>query len=175
VARSWSLTSRVKQIFSLTSNYLFFHSQLLYSLIVIKLYLAGKTIQQKLKSMRAPEFIKHKGETIYFMDFEGLKTLEDFKGLIDASKKHIRNQPPKSVVALTSMEGMHFSKEIRDMISDFIGGNKPYMKVSAVYGISGLLRVVYNGVTRLTGRDVRAFESREKALEWLTSKQTADV
>lgn len=125
--------------------------------------------------MRTPVFIKHRGESIYFMDFEGLKTLEEFKYLIDASKKHIRNQPPKSVVALTSMEGMHFNKDIRDMIADFIGGNKAFMKVSAVYGINGLLRIVYNGVTKLTGRDVRAFDSKEKALEWLTSRQTAEV
>lgn len=125
--------------------------------------------------MRTPVFIKHKGESIYFMDFEGLKTLEDFKGLIDASKNHIRSQAPNSVVALTSMEGMHFNKDIRDMIADFIGGNKPYMKVSAVYGINGLLRIVYNGVTKLTGRDVRAFDTKEKALEWLTSRQTVDV
>jgi hypothetical protein len=125
--------------------------------------------------MRTPTFIKHKGEAIYFMDFEGLKTLEDFKYLIEASKKYIRNQPPNSVVALTSMEGMHFNKDIRDMIADFIGGNKPYMKVSAVYGINGLLRIVYNGVTKLTGRDVRAFETKEKALDWLTSRQSVAV
>lgn len=125
--------------------------------------------------MRTPVFIKHKGESIFFMDFEGLKTVEDFKYLIEASKKHIRSQPPNSVVALTSMEGMHFNKEIRDMIADFIGGNKAFMKISAVYGINGLLRVVYNGVTKLTGRDVRAFETKEKALDWLTSRQTVNI
>lgn len=122
--------------------------------------------------MRTPVIINHKGKSICFMDFEGLKAVEDFKYMIDASIKHIRSQPQNSVIALTSMEGMHFNSEIRSMISNFIDGNKSYMKLSAVYGVNGLIRAIYNGVTKLTGRDVRAFDTKEEALEWLTSEQT---
>jgi hypothetical protein len=124
---------------------------------------------------RAPELIKHKGESIFFIDFEGLKTPEEFKNMIDQCIAYIRSQRPNSVVALTSMKGMHFNKDIRDLISDFISGNKPYMKISAAYGVNGLLRIVYNGVTKFTGRDVRAFETKEQALEWLVAKQEAKV
>ncbi len=125
--------------------------------------------------MNKPVLIRHKGQQIFYIDFEGLRTKEEFEENIGYCKQYIRNQPKGSVVALTNMQGMHFNKDVRDQISDFISGNKDYMKYSAVYGISGLLRVVYNGVTRLTGRDVRAFETKDQALEWLTSKHEVNV
>jgi len=121
--------------------------------------------------MNKPEIIYHANQRIFSINFEGLKTAEEFAMVIKLSKDYIRNQPKSSVVALTNMQGMHFNKEVRDLIAEFISGNKPYMKVSAAFGIGPLLRIVYNGVTKLTGRDVRAFDTKEQALNWLISRQ----
>ena len=65
---------------------------------------------------------------------------------------------------------MHFSNEIKDLFSDFIKGNKPYVKASAVVGLSGLQQILYNGLMKITGRDIKSFNSLQTAKDWLTEK-----
>lgn len=120
--------------------------------------------------MRKPELISYKGKTISYMDFSNLKTIDEIDSLIKLSKAYIHNQTTFSVLALTNIDGIHFNSNIKGMFSDFVGSNKPFVKASAVIGISGLVRIVYNAVTRLNGRDVRSFDTDILAKEWLASK-----
>lgn len=47
---------------------------------------------------------------------------------------------------------------------------KKHMKCSAVLGISGLKKILFDGYNRATGStNVKAFNSREEALDWLVS------
>ena len=62
---------------------------------------------------------------------------------------------------------MHFNTEIKNAFSDFINGNRLYVVAGAVIGLSGLQRILYNGLMKLTGRDIRTFESKNEAIEWL--------
>lgn len=104
------------------------------------------------------------------MDFTNLNNPLDIKNLINESVRYIRIQPISSVLTLTNIQGMHFSKEIKDLFNDFIKGNKPYVKASAVIGMSGMQQIVYNGLMRVTGRDIKAFASAEEAKNWLAGK-----
>lgn len=119
--------------------------------------------------MAEPRTIIHKGKTIYFMDFAGIKTPEEFNHVFDVSIKYIRSQPPKSVLALSNLTGIHFNSDIRNNFTVFIKGNEPYIKASAVYGVSGLIKVVYQAVTKITGRNVKALDTAELAKDWLVS------
>ena len=109
------------------------------------------------------------------MDFSGLRNTEEITSLLNLSKAYIRSQPEKSLLVLTNIEGMHFNNEVKTMFSDFVSGNKPYVKASAVYGISGLQRIIYNGVMRITGRDIRSFDTLSLGKEWLVSFQLSAV
>lgn len=125
--------------------------------------------------MRKPEITSYKGTSIFYMDFSGLRTTEEIEKLLAQSKAYIRSQPEKSLLILTNIEVMHFNNEVKAMFSEFISGNKPYVKASAVYGISGLQRIVYNGIMRLTGRDIRSFETLTLGKEWLISFELSAV
>lgn len=115
--------------------------------------------------MRKPELVNYKEKSIFYMDFSGLRNTEEITALLNQSKEYIRSQPERSLLVLTNIEGMHFNNEVKTMFSDFVSGNKPYVKASAVYGISGLQRIIYNGVMRITGRDIRSFDT----LSWVKS------
>ncbi len=119
--------------------------------------------------MRKPELIKYNGRTFFFMDFTNMKSCEDVDNLIKHSVDYIRSQPENSVLTLTNISGMHFNGDIKNAFSDFLKGNKPFVKAGAVVGIGGLQRIVYNGVMKLTGRDLRSFETLDQAQDWLAT------
>jgi len=114
--------------------------------------------------------ILHQGKSIYYMDFTGLTDEREIKQIIDKSAEFIRSQSPKSVLTLTNLEGMHFNSTIKELFSEFISGNKPHIKASAVVGLSGLQRIIYNGVMKITGRDIRSFDNINVAKDWLIAK-----
>lgn len=125
--------------------------------------------------MNKPEIINYKGKSIYYMDFSGLRNTEDITSVLSLCKEYIHSQREKSLLILTNIEGMHFNNEVKTLFSEFVSGNKPYVKASAVYGISGLQRIVYNGVMRLTGRDIRSFDTLSLGKEWLISFELSEV
>jgi hypothetical protein len=117
--------------------------------------------------MERTKLINHKGKNIYFMDFSDIKSINEISEIISTSIAYIRKQPSSSVIGLTNLTNMAFSNEIKNSFATFLSGNKPYMKKSAVFGMSGLARIVFNGLMRITGRDVRSFEKMEEAKEFL--------
>jgi hypothetical protein len=120
--------------------------------------------------MARTQQITHKGKTIFFMDFSNLNIVEDINRVIGESIQHIRTKPMNSLYCLTNISGMHFSSEIKDLFQNFVKGNKPYVKASSVVGLSGLQQIVYNGLMKITGRDIKSFSTLEEAKDWLASK-----
>ena len=111
--------------------------------------------------------IFHSGKKIFYMDFTNLTNAQEINGVINESVKHIRSQPFGSTLTLTDLNGMHFSNEIKDLFSDFIKGNKPYVKAGAVVGLNGLQQILYNGLMKITGRDIKSFSNSQSAKDWL--------
>jgi hypothetical protein len=120
--------------------------------------------------MSKTQTLVHNGKTIYHMDFSNLNNPLEIQNLIKESVRFIRLQPPSSVLTLTNIQGMHFNTEIKELFNDFIKGNKPYVKAGAVIGISGMQQILYNGLMKVTGRDIKAFDKAEEAKNWLTCK-----
>lgn len=120
--------------------------------------------------MKKPELVSYKGKSIFYMDFVGLRELSEIEEVIRLSKDYIRFQPEKSILTLTNIQGMHFNNEIKNIFSEFIKGNKPYVIGGAVVGVSGLQSIVFNGIMKITGRDIRSLETLDLAKEWLVSK-----
>ena len=117
--------------------------------------------------MSGTNFINFQGKKIFYMDFSNLKTREEIKKVMDASIAFIRSQPTHSVIALTNLENMFFNNDIRNDFQEFLKGNKPYIKTSAVFGMSGLARFLFNSLMKITGREVRSFENMSEAQDFL--------
>jgi hypothetical protein len=120
--------------------------------------------------MAKPQHLVHNRKPIFHMDFSNLKNTVEIKSLINESIRFIRVQPPTSLLTLTNIQGMHFSNEIKELFTDFVKGNKPYVKAGAVIGMSGMQQIVYNGLMKITGRDIKAFSTAEEAKNWLVGK-----
>ena len=100
--------------------------------------------------MREPQFISREGIPILNVDFSNMKTKEEVLDLISLAKKSISIRPPKSIFTLTNLSNMYFNTEVYTAISDYARMNEPYVKASAVVGLSGLMMIFYNGFLKLS-------------------------
>ena len=114
-------------------------------------------------------FIHHRGKPILFLDFSHCSTDEVFK-TIDEAKQIIRTQPQKSVLTLTDVTNTKYNMETTQAMKELANGNKPYVKAGAVVGIDGLKKIIYEAVTRFSGRNIPVFDDVEKAKDWLVEQ-----
>jgi len=117
--------------------------------------------------MSRTQSINFKGKSIFFMDYTGLRSEAEIKSVIEEAKSFIRKQPLGSTISLANINQMHFNNQIKDLFMDLVKGNKPYMKASAIVGVTGLKQILFNGIMKMSGRDVKSFDNEDQAKEWL--------
>lgn len=120
--------------------------------------------------MNRTQQFEYMGKVIFQMDFTNVNSIEQIVGIINDGKDHIRSQPKGSVLTLTNITGMHFNNEIKALFQEFINENKPYVKAGAVVGINGLQQIIYNGLMKITGREIKSFPNSESAKAWLAER-----
>lgn len=125
--------------------------------------------------MREPKIITRDGISFIYVDFSNMKTKEEIFDMIEKSKRKICYQRPKSVLVVTNLSNMYFNTEIFNAITQYAKGNAPFVKASAVIGLGGLMQIFYNSFLKISGRDVRAFNSEEEAISYLQKFKTETV
>jgi hypothetical protein len=113
--------------------------------------------------------IKFKGKTISLVDLSNGKSDEAIKTLQIAQKK-IATMAPKSALILTDETNGEVTKEIVSAIMDFAKNNTPYVKASAVTGAEKLKALLLTNLSTTVGRDIKNFENRSQAMDWLASQ-----
>lgn len=112
-------------------------------------------------------FFSHLSNEIMFADYRECPTTELQLQLLEnvASKM----QGKSDVRLLVDYEGVSGGVEYMTRVKHL--GNtvfKEHMRCSAVLGITGLKKILFNGYNRATGAtNVKAFDTRDEALEWL--------
>ena len=119
--------------------------------------------------MRTPQIISYKNHSVVYLDFSNLRSRDEVNDLIGKAIAEIRRRPLKSVLTLTNIEGMYFNNTIFSAFSKYVRENTPYVKASAVVGMTGLIAIMYNGFVKVTGREVKAFRTETDALEYLAN------
>jgi hypothetical protein len=120
--------------------------------------------------MKKTQIIIHQGKNVFYMDFSKLNTVEEIRTVMNDAKEFIYKQPLSTVFALSNIDGMHFNNQIKDLFAEFVKENKPYIKASALIGMNGLKQIVFNGLMRITGRDIKSFSTIDEAKNWLISQ-----
>jgi hypothetical protein len=133
---------------------------------------AGEAIlrQQVMHTLRTPRMIEYKHIQIIYIDFSNIRKPEDIYSQMEIASNFIRKYPPKSLYTLTNLAGMHFNNDIFTRFTAYAKSNTPFVKGGAVIGMTGMMQIFYNGFTRMTGRDIKAFSSEIEAKEYLAGK-----
>lgn len=116
--------------------------------------------------MEPASFITHQGKRVLLIDFAGCAP-EDFVERIARVREVVDDQPPASLLILTDVTGASFNSGTNALMKSYSKANSPFVKRSAVVGATGLRRIILQGVRVFTGRDIRPFDDRESALNWL--------
>jgi hypothetical protein len=116
--------------------------------------------------------ITHQGKKIICLDVAGLKLadMDEFKRLVEHAKSLIAQQPPHSVLLMSLFADTGFNTETAAVMGDYADHNTPYVKASALVGISGVQKVVLAAIKALTGRDFYIADSIEEAQDWLVKQ-----
>jgi len=80
-------------------------------------------------------------------------------------------EPLKSVRLLADVTDAHFTSEGVNVLKEFSKAITPHVIASANVGVTGLKKVIVLSLIKLSGRDLRLFDNKEDALEWLISQQ----
>lgn len=111
-------------------------------------------------------FIEHKGRRVLFINYSHCDVAM-LKAVAEEGHRVIAREQPNSVLTLNDVTGTNFDKESVAVLQAMVAGNAPYVRRAAVIGISGLQRLIYEGVQAFSRRRIPLFESRQQALDWL--------
>ncbi len=115
--------------------------------------------------------ITHRGCPILFTDYSRFIRWEDWHALIEAELQLMPQEPLGSVRALAVFTGSRFSDEVFEALTRLATANRPYMKASALVGLSALQRAVFlKGIERTANRAFGLFDTVEEALDWLVEQ-----
>jgi len=116
--------------------------------------------------MERVKFIKHNWRQLLLLDFSNCGADEAIKTIAEASEV-IRLQTANSLLILTDVTNARYNLEVVEKLKDFTNANTPYVRASAVVGLDGLKKIVYNAVVMFSKRKISVFEDIEKAKDWL--------
>jgi hypothetical protein len=116
--------------------------------------------------------ISHRGCTILYTDYSDFSTFDEWRALVDAEREMMPKERPGSVLALAVFTGSRLSASAFGAIKDLAVHNKPYIKASALVGLSPLQQAVFlKGIERTSDRSFGLFDSVEEAMDWLADRQ----
>lgn len=113
--------------------------------------------------------ISHKGQSILFVDYSNVGPA-DLDDILSQARPMIDASQPNSVRLLSDFTQVTYDKEATAKMKKFAQLNTPYIKASAIVGITGLKKVIYTGVVRATGRNIHLCKTLDEAKDWLASQ-----
>jgi hypothetical protein len=120
--------------------------------------------------MNRVEFIVHKGVRILDLDLRGSKDINQSIAAFQLAQKLATQEPLKSLHLLTDVTDAHYTSEGVAVMKEFSKATTPHMKASAAVGVSGLKKIIVQSLMKLAGRDIKLFDTREEALDWLAGQ-----
>ena len=124
--------------------------------------------------MERVRFITYRGRRILFMDYSELQDPEEILRLIENVKEIVAQQPENSVLGLVYVRGANITNTVKEAMKHGSLQNKPYVRATAVVGMSPVQRLVYEAVRLFSKREnFCAFDDLAPAKEWLVEQEAA--
>jgi hypothetical protein len=121
--------------------------------------------------MERTRFVDHRGTRVLVLDYAGARDPEETIRAIEHSKTVVAQHPPKSLLILTNVRDARYNAAVLQALKELARHDEPYVKASAIVGMSGLHRIAYQAVILFTKRNIQVFEHESEALDWLVSQR----
>lgn len=115
------------------------------------------------------EFIEYKGKKILYANYDGLKTVEKVMENLQLLESALAKCAVKQLV-LGNFNDTFVSPQFIQKMTHLAKNYFP-IKVSrsAVFGVKGIKRVLYEGYLKVTGDPMKAFDTELDAKEYLVA------
>lgn len=120
--------------------------------------------------MERTRFTEHQGKRILLLDYAGVRDPEEALREIQHSRAVVAAQPPASLLVMTLVRDARYNAAVLQGMKDLAAHNAPYVKASAVVGMSGLHRIAYQAVILFSKRNIKVFDEESEALDWLVTQ-----
>ena len=107
---------------------------------------------------------------IVLQDFTGVTDTAEALQLIARARAFIERQPRGSTLVLTDVAGSRFNQKVIDAMKELAEHHKPWIKASALVGLTPLMSIVFRMVVALTRREIRVCGSRLEAMAYLKAQ-----
>lgn len=112
-------------------------------------------------------FIEYKGKRILLEDLSNAKDENELITWMWKAEEVVHQQPPKSLLVVVDMTNTHYGPNATNASKTAAKSNTPYIKASAMVGVSKLMEIIVQSLRVVTGRNLVCFPTREAAYEWL--------
>lgn len=114
------------------------------------------------------KWIEHKGKQIFFQDFSNLQyNTEAIKQELEQVQAEVLSHPKDSLLILSDFRGTQITSESMPILDKASAETKDYVHKTAVLGVTGIKRVMADLLTRVTGQQLKYFNTEYAAKEWL--------
>jgi len=105
---------------------------------------------------------------IVLQDFSNIAQPYEAIAAIAEARAFMQTRPrDRSTLLLTNFTGSIYNQEVTDAMRQLAKDYQPYVRASAVYGVTPIMRVILRAVMALTGRDIRLFATHDDAVAYL--------
>jgi len=106
---------------------------------------------------------------VLLIDVSGFANPSEALPFIDEAKITVSGQPLRSVYCLVDVTGSRFNVDVVEAMKELATHDRPYVIASAVVGVAGLMRVIFESVLAFSARkNLKSFPSRGEAFTWLS-------
>lgn len=120
--------------------------------------------------MERTRFVDHAGTRILVLDFSGMRDAEEALGEIGRARAEVAKHPPSSLRVMTVVRDARYNTAVLQAMKELAAHNAPYVRASAVVGMSGLHRIAYSAVILFSKRNIQIFDDEAAALDWLAGQ-----
>jgi len=116
------------------------------------------------------EEFQQDGKNFIYFNIAGLSNNDQVERFAAAAMELIKKYQPKSVYVITSRLEF-FDTRTKEICSEWIVFNKPYVIASALVSINGITRMVAKSIYKRAERELAPpFISRDEAVAWLLTQ-----
>jgi hypothetical protein len=135
-----------------------------------KMKFLSKNISKEEITVPRVEFILYKGVRILDLDVRDSRDVDQNIEAFRLAEELAMKEPLKSLRLLTDVTNALYTVEEESVLNEFSKSTTPYMKASAVVGVTDFKWTKVKTLIKLTGRDIKLFDTRENAQEWLSGQ-----
>ena len=114
------------------------------------------------------ELINYKGREIFYSDFRDLSG-EEYIQIIDENIKAAKKLQKNDILFLSDIRNSVVSSDVATKLKSIAGDLKSFTDRMALIGITGVKKIFFQVLGKMSPMKMKAFNDLENAKEWLVS------